>query len=138
MSSSLTMFGRAFALGALVAPDDYVAIANFEIALCRTVPPSNASAAQLIEPVATAYARQTYPTGSLYWAPSGFGEFYNTTLITWPQVEAEEWGLIRGYAIIDPVSTQCVQTGTIKNPFRATVGYVPKMEPGSVMLAIYD
>lgn len=138
MSSSFTMFGRSQMLRSMVTPDLFVPIDSFEIALTNTVPPANASEAQLVEPTAAAYVRQTYSTGSTYWAPSGFGEFYNTLLVTWPQVTVDSWGLIRGYAVVDPVSGQCVSVGSIQNPFQATVGYVPKLEPGSVMLGIYD
>lgn len=138
MSSTFTMFGRDHMLKAMVTPDAFVPIDELQVALCRSVPPANAVAAQLVEPVATAYVRQVYPTGALYWAPSGFGEYFNTAQITWPQVEVEEWGLIRGYALVDATSGQCVQVGTVKNPFRATVGYIPKFEPGTVMLGIYD
>lgn len=139
MSSTFTMFGRAHMLRAMVAPDLFTPIAQFEIALCRSVPPANAAASQLLEPPAgTTYVRMTYPTGSTYWAPSGFGEFYNTVQVLWPQVDTTEWGVIRGYAVIDPVSEQCVSVGTIQNPFRATVGFEPKLDPGTVMLGIYD
>lgn len=138
MPSTLTMFGRRFLMRALLTPDTYVPITEVEIALTRSIPVANAAASQLLEPTALSYARQTYPTGSIYWAPTNFGELYNTTLITFDQIQAEEWGWIRGYAIIDPTSQQCLDVGSLKVPFRGVIGMVPKLEPGSVMLGIYD
>lgn len=138
MSSNFTQYGQSQMLQALLTPDTFTTISSVEIALSRSVPPANANASQVLEPTATAYARQTYSTGSTYWAPTGFGPYYNTLLITFPQVDAEEWGLIRGYAVIEPISGQCLQVGSIKSPFRATTGYVPKLEAGTVVLGFIN
>ena len=55
------------------------------MALTQTIPPANASADQLVEPSAATYSRITYPVGPLYWAPTNFGELYNTLTIGGPR-----------------------------------------------------
>ena len=138
MASTFTQYGRALFLNAVFRPDSFTPVDEVEVALTRTVPPANASAAQLVEPDVASYTRQTYSTGSTFWAPSGFGEVYNTTLVQWAQIEADPWGLMRGWAVIDPVSEQCLGVGSIMRPFQATIGMVPKLDPGTLMLGIYD
>lgn len=138
MASTYTMFGRQLMQNALLRPDDFTPLTEIEVALCRSVPVANATADQLLEPTAAAYARQVYPVGQIFWAPTGFGEVYNTVLITFPQIETEPWGLLRGWAAVDPDSQQCISVGSIMSPFQGTVGMVPKLEPGTVMLGIYD
>jgi hypothetical protein len=138
MPSTFTMYARRQLLKSMFTPDQFLPIDEVSVALTRNIPPANATAEQLVEPEADAYARQTYATGSLYWAPTNFGELYNTLTITWDQIEAEEWGFVRGWAVVDEVSGQCLNVGTIMRPFRGVVGMVPKLEPGTLMLGIYD
>lgn len=138
MPSTFTMYARRQLLKSMFTPDDFTPVDEVSVALCRSVPPANASADQLVEPDAASYTRQTYATGSLYWAPTNFGELYNTLTVQWAKIEAEEWGFMRGWAVVDPVSGQCLNVGTIMRPFRGTVGMVPKLEPGTLMLGIYD
>jgi len=138
MPSTFTMYARRQLLKSMFTPDVFTPIDEVTVALCRNVPTANASADQLVEPSAESYARQTYPTGSLYWAPTNFGELYNTLTVTWPEIGAESWGFMRGWAVIDEESGQCLNVGTIMRPFPGTVGMVPKLEPGTLMLGIYD
>lgn len=138
MPSTFTMYARRQLLRAMFTPDAFTALEEVHVALTRTVPPANASEEQLVEPGAASYERQVYPTGSLYWAPTNFGELYNTLTVQWAQIEAEEWGFMRGWAVLDPVSGQCLNVGTIMRPFRGTVGMEPKLEPGTLMLGLYD
>lgn len=138
MPSTFTMYARRQLLKAMFTPEDFTAIEQVQVALCRTVPPANAAADQLVEPEADSYARQVYPTGALYWAPTNFGELYNTLTVQWDQIEVDKWGYMRGWAVLDPVSGQCLNVGSIMRPFLGEVGMVPKLEPGTLMLGIYD
>lgn len=138
MGATFTMFARAKMLQALLSPDTYSALSSLEVALTRSIPVTNATAAQLVEPTTGDYARQSYAADSAHWAPSGFGEYYNTLVVTFPQVTTEGWGLIRGWALIDTVSGQCVSVGSILDPFAATAGMVPRLDPGVLLLGLYD
>lgn len=137
MSSTFTMYGRQLLLRAVYTPDVYTALSTLEFALTRNVAPANATVAALIEPTPTEYVRQPYTLTSTYWAPSGFGEIYNTLKITWPQV-VTVWGMISGWALVEPVSGQCVAVGSVMESYQAIPGMIPYLDPGTVMLGIYD
>jgi hypothetical protein len=138
MSSPLTMYGAGLFLRAVLTPDVYVAPTGLQVALTRTVPPRNASADQLVEPTAAEYERQPYFLDGVHWAPTNFGELYNTTKITFAKVGTSGWGMISGWALLDPGSGQCLTVGSIMNPYQATAGMVPYLDPGSVVLGLYD
>jgi hypothetical protein len=122
----------------VLTPETFVPLGDLEIALCATVPPANASVAQLEEPTAASYARQVYPAGVEYWAPTEFGELYNTLTVEFPIVLEDSWGVVTGYALVDPVSGQCLSVGSLLEPYEATVGMVPRLEAGVLQLGIYD
>ncbi len=138
MPSTFTMYARRQLLRGMFTPDVVTALEEVQVALTRTIPPANATEEQLVEPEADSYARQTYFTGSLYWAPTNFGELYNTATVQWEQIGAEEWGFMRGWAVLDPISGQCLNVGSIMRPFRGITGMEPKLEPGTLMLGLYD
>jgi hypothetical protein len=138
MPSTFTMYARRQLLKAMFTPDDFIALDRVEVALTQTIPPANASADQLVEPGAATYSRITYPVGELYWAPTNFGELYNTLTVQWAEIAAEQWGFLRGWAVLDPVSGQCLNVGSIMRPFKGITGMVPKLEPGTLMLGLYD
>jgi hypothetical protein len=138
MPSTFTMYARRQLLQAMFTPDDFTALESVQVALTRTIPPANATEEQLVEPDADSYTRQSYPCGALYWAPTNFGELYNTLTVQWEQIASQEWGFMRGWAVLDPVSGQCLNVGTIIRPFRGITGMEPKLEPGTLMLGIYD
>ena len=137
MTTSITMFGREQLLRAYLTPDIFVPPTGLEVALTLTIAPRNASADQLNEPTAPEYARQPYPMDGAHWAPTGFGELYNTTLVTFPQV-ANLWGMLAGWALVETGSGQCIETGSIMSPYAPTQGMIPKMEPGTITIGIYD
>jgi hypothetical protein len=134
---SFTMVGRSLLLRAVFTPEAVTLPTEFEVALTRFVAPSNATAAQLVEPVGGGYVRQEYPVGLAAWAPTGFGSLYNTTKITFPQVSAT-WGLLAGWALVDPASGQCIDTGALKEPMATVVGMIPYVDPGALVLGIED
>lgn len=127
------MHGRSLLLGAVFTPDIMTLPTSLEVAMTRFVAPKNATAAQLVEPTGGSYERQPYEIGSAHWAPTGFGELYNTTKVTFPQVSAP-WGLIMGWALIDPDSGQCLNAGALKEPIATVIGMVPFIDPGALIL----
>ena len=138
MGSTFTMYGRGQMLKAILDPTSYAPINVFGVALCRYPPPNNASIDQIIEPdTSLGYARTTYPTTADMWIPTGFAEYYNLDEITFPQV-ASDWGLVSGWALLDNQAGQCVAVGSLANPFIATTGMIPRLDPGSIMLGLYD
>ena len=137
-SGTFTMFSRAKMLSGLLAPDTFVPLTSLLVALTRSIPVANSSALQLVEPTTGGYARQSYVANAAHWAPTGFGELYNTMVVTFPQVTAAGWGLIRGWGLIDPTSGQCISVGPIMDPFVATAGMVPRLDPGVILLGIYS
>lgn len=131
------MVGRSLLLRAVFTPEAVTLPTSLEVALTRFVAPANATAAQLVEPSGGDYARQPYQIGGAYWAPTGFGELYNTVKVTYPQVSAP-WGLITGWALIDPVSGQCLNTGALMEPMATVIGMIPFIDPGALILGIED
>ena len=138
MPSTFTMYARRQLLRGMFTPDVVTALEEVQVALTRTIPPANATEEQLVEPEAASYVRQTYFVGSMFWAPTNFGELYNTATVQWAQIGAEEWGFMRGWAVLDPISGQCLNVGSIMRPFRGITGMEPKLEPGTLMLGLYD
>jgi len=137
VAATFTMFGRAYLLSAVVTPDLFVAPTELHIALTNTVPTANSTVSQLLEPAAPSYARQVYGVSSELWYPSGFGEYYNSATITYPMV-TELWGRIAGWAAILPDIDECLTVGSIDDPYQTILGMVPRLDPGVVLLGIYD
>jgi hypothetical protein len=137
MPGNWTMYGRQLMICSLLTPDAVVALGSLQIALTTTVPVANASALQLEEPTGS-YQRQPYQASGTWWGPTGFGEIYNTHAVVFPTVTDASWGLIRGWALIDPVAGQCLAVGSIQDPFVADVGVAPQIEPGTLLLGNYD
>jgi hypothetical protein len=134
---SFTMYGRTLLLRAVFTPDAVTLPSALSVALTLTIPPANAVLEQLVEPVAASYVRQSIPLDAAHWAPTGFGELYNTIKVTFPQA-VTAWGLLTGWALLDPVSTQCVSAGALMEPFSAIIGAVPYVDPGALVLGIQD
>ena len=137
-TGTFTMFTRGILMRGLLAPDIHTPLTALQIALTRSIPVANATALQLVEPTTGGYVRQSYAVGSAWWSPSGFGEYYNTTVVTFPQVTLDGWGLIRGWAVIDPTSGQCISVGSVLDPFVASAGMIPRLDPGVILLGLYD
>jgi hypothetical protein len=137
VAATFTMFGRAYLLSAVVTPDLFTPPATLQIALTNTVPTANSTVTQLLEPTAPSYARQTYDVGSEHWYPSGFGEYYNSAAIVYPMV-TELWGRVAGWAAILPDIDECLTVGSIDDPYQTILGMVPRLDPGVVLLGIYD
>lgn len=131
------MYGRTLLLRAVFTPDAVTLPTSLKVCLTLTVPPANAVMEQLVEPPGLVYVRQTLPLDAAHWAPSGFGELYNTTTVTFPQV-VDSWGLLVGWALVDTVSTQCVSAGALKEPMATIPGMVPYVDPGALVLGIQD
>lgn len=134
---SFTMYGREILLRAIFTPDAVTLPTSLQVALTTSVPPANASMDQLVEPTAAEYARQTYAVNAASWAPTGFGDLYNAIKITYPQV-VDSWGLLVGWALVDPVAAQCLNAGPLLEPIATIAGMVPYVDPGSIVLGIAD
>lgn len=133
---SFTMYGADLLLRALFTPELVTLPTEVEVALTLTVPPRNATEAQLNEPIATtSYERQTYALNGTLWAPTGFGALYNTVKITYPQV-ATTWGMLNGWGLVDPVSGQLLNCGPLLDPIATIPGMIPFLDPATVMLGI--
>ena len=137
MGATWTMYCREAMLGSLLTPDTYVPLTTLELALTRAIPVANAYAGQLLEPEAVEYHRAPYAAAGSHWIPTGFGEYTNTLPMTFPTV-VTSWGLIVGWALVDPVSQQCLSVGSIQDPFVATAGMRPIIAPGVLLLGNYD
>lgn len=131
------MYGRTLLLRAVFTPELVTLPTELEVALTRTVAPANASEDQLVEPTLGGYARQVIALDGSHWAPNGFGDLYNTVTVTFPQVTVS-WGLITGWALVDPVATQCVNTGALMEPMSTVIGMIPYIDPGALVLGIGD
>lgn len=130
------MFGADLLVRAVFTPDAVTLPTSVDIALTLTVPPRNAVASQLVEPPGTSsYARQPYVLDSTHWAPTGFGGLYNTLKVSFPQV-IDSWGLLSGWALVDPVSGQLLNTGALTDPIATISGMIPFLDPATVMLGI--
>lgn len=137
MSSTFTMYGRQLMVALLLTPDAITPLTTMQVALTLTIPLANASQDQLVEPTAASYARQSYTLGSANWGATGFAELFNLGQIAFPRVD-EPWGVIRGWALVDPVAGQCLAVGSIDDPYEAVVGFVAQVDPGQLVLGIYD
>lgn len=130
------MFGADLLLRSLFTPELVTLPNHVMVAMTLTVPPRNATADQLIEPLAAStYARQYYALGGAKWAPTGFGSLYNTTKISYPQV-ATTWGLLTGWALVEPISGQLLNCGALLDPIATIPGMIPFLDPATVMLGI--
>lgn len=138
MSGSLTMWGRERVLEAFFMPDVFVPVTSVEIALCLALPSYTATGADLIEPDAGEYARVTMGMSSADWGLTGFGEVVNLNEIIFPQVAANFWALIFAWAMVDPVSDQCIHVAQIANPFQPMQGMIPRFGAGMINTGIYD
>ena len=134
---SWTMFGREGMLGAYLTPDTVVPLGALQVALTRSIPVANAAANQLIEPNTGGYARAAYYANGAHWSPTGFGEYANSLPIVFPEITAS-WGLIVGWALIDPVSGQCITVGEIADPYVAEMSTIAVISPGVLVLGSYD
>ena len=135
--SGWSMHGRQEMLKAFLTPDVFVPMSSLQLALTRTIPVANATPGQLVEPVGGGYIRAWYLADSNHWAPTGFGEYYNTNTLSFPTV-AESWGLIVGWALVYPGIPECIAMGKVKNPFIAEAGMTPTVAPGVLLLGNYD
>jgi hypothetical protein len=137
---TFTMYGRTLLLRSVFTADVVTVPASLEVALTNTVPPANSAEDQLVEPdsATTNYVRQTYALTSVQWAPSGFGDLYNTLKISYPQVGSPAWGVLNGWALVDPVSGQCVNAGALLEPIATVTGMIPFLDPGTLVLGIAD
>lgn len=108
------------------------------LALCSVVPQANATGDQLLEPVAGGYARAVYETGTDRWAPSGYGEVYNTRRLVFDEA-VSDWGLIAGWALVDsPNSGLTLAVGSVLTPTFVVAGVTPVAEVGSITAGLYD
>jgi hypothetical protein len=131
------MYGRQLMLKAVYTPDDFTPITEVEVALTRSIAPNNVAVSQLVEPTAPEYVRQPYPLDVAHWSPTSFGELYNSLTLTWPQVTVY-WGWVSGWAIIEPVANQVLNAGALLAPFDGALGVVPFLDPGTLVLGLYD
>lgn len=138
MSGSLTMWAREQMLTSFFRRDAFTVVPTVQVALCRALPNYTATSSQLVEPVASGYARQNITLTAANWALTGFGEISNVPSITFGTVGTTSWGLIVAYAIVDPVSGNCVQVGQVGNPMEPLQGMIMRLGPGMVTIGIYD
>jgi hypothetical protein len=138
VSATFTMYGRMVLLLAYWNPDTFTPLDHTQICLCLDVPPSNASEDQLVEPATLdGYARIDYPMDAAHWPDSGFAELYNAEAFAFPHVD-DDWGLIQGWAILDPVAGECLAVGGFAEPFFASLGMDPLIEAAGITLGLYD
>lgn len=138
MSGSITMWGREQMLDAFFRRDLFTAVANVQVALCQSLPSYTATSAELVEPTAPEYARVSVPLTSTYWGTTGFGEIVNRTDVVFPAVALTSWGLIFAWALIDPVSGQCINVGQIANAIEPLQGMSLTFSSGMIATGIYD
>jgi hypothetical protein len=130
------MYGADLMLRLLFAPTTVTRPASAQVALCLNIPPRNAVATQMSEPApATSYARVSYSLDSTKWAATGFGSLYNTSPVTFPKVTGA-WGVLMGWALVDPGSGQLLSAGQLTDPIQTSNGMVPVLGAGSIILGI--
>lgn len=142
MSLVMTTYGRQLLLDYFFTPAEAVTVSTLYVCYCNNVPESNADGSELTEPdpVLTGYARQAYPLDGDHWAPTGFGEVFNTDTRTFPNVDSE-WGLIQGIAFATAaiVGTGSVLlVGSVAEPFQPEVGTAPIFGVGDATVGLYE
>ena len=132
------MYGGDMMLKLLFAPTTVTRPTSVQIALSRTIPPRNAMANQLVEPSGTGvtYARQSIALDATHWAPTGFGSMYNRTKVAFPKVTTALWGLVVGWALVDPNNSQLLAAGPLSVPVQTTQGMVPILDAGTIILGV--
>jgi hypothetical protein len=133
---SFTMYGSDLLLRLLLTPEVVTAPTSLEVALTLSVPPRNATMAQLVEPADT-YVRQSIVLDATAWVPTGFGPFYNANQVDFPQV-VESWGLVVGWALVYAAAGECVNAGALMEPIATVPGMVPYVSPGALLLGLQD
>ena len=118
-------------------PDAFTPPSEVQIALTTKVPLANSSVDELAEPIADEYVRQTYPIGDAYWDETGFGELFNLEVVIFPTV-LTTWGTIRGWAMVNQETNQCMVVGELINSFIAVTGMVPILDAGVITIGIYE
>jgi hypothetical protein len=133
---SFTMYGADMMLRLMFAPTSVTRPTTAAVALCLNVPPRNAVATQIAEPPSSStYARQNYAMSSSWWASTGFGSLYNTSRITFPSV-VDPWGVLMGWALVDPNTGQLLSAGQLTDPIQSAKGMVPILDVGAIILGI--
>jgi hypothetical protein len=139
MPNTMTMYTRDLGVRRLFTPDDAPELNGpLQVALTRSVAPNNVDISQIVEPSDPLYERQDYPLGSGYWAPTGFGGLYNTQQVQWAMVQEDSWGLIAGWVLIEPISQEVLNTGSLLRPYEAITGNTPTLPPGAMIVGFSD
>jgi hypothetical protein len=136
--STLSTYTRAQMLRSVFIPDLFVPTTVVKICLTSQIPLNNSSVAELVEPTAeSGYVAQDYTMGSAFWEESGFGELYNLNQIIFPTA-LTSWGVIAGWAMVDPDNNEVLACGELLNPFIAAIGMTPALDSGTITIGIYE
>ena len=138
MPNTLTMYARDLGIRALFTPEDVIPLGALQVALTSTVAPNNADVSQLVEPSNDLYERQDYGLGIAFWGPTGYGSLFSTQEVAWETVLEDSWGMIAGWALIDPTTEQVINTGAINTPYEASTGTTPRLPAGSMVVGFTD
>lgn len=111
---------------------------SMKIALTRKAPSANSSVAQLDEPVAMGYARQTIGLDTASWALTISGEVGNVNQIYFPTATGT-WGVLTGWALISVEASPIVcAVGTLVTPYRAVATRRVYVPPNGLVVGLYD
>lgn len=141
MSLVLTTFGRQAMVNQWWVRDLADSVTSVWVCYTVNVPPGNADGTQLDEPPGTAgYSRLEIPLDSGHWAPTGFGEIFNS-LEDFFSAPTSDWGYISGIALTDDSGIglgNVYATGEVAEPFRCPIGTTPLLEVGAVTIGLYE
>lgn len=141
MSLVLTTFGRQAMVTQWWVRDLADSTSSVWVAYTVTVPPGNADGTQLDEPdPAHGYARLEIPLNSSHWAPTGFGEIFNSLSDTF-STPTSDWGYISGLALLDDATVgagHVIATGEVAEPFRCPAGITPVVNVGDITIGLYE
>ena len=137
MSGTLTVAFRSRLLRHIFMDED-LGFIQFELALTKKVPSSNASPTQLDEPIGMSYARQPIALGDLNWDMSLSGEATNSGTLYFPTATGN-WGVLTGWALITDEDTPIVAAvGSLVQPYRVLTDIRPYLPVGGLVVGLHD
>lgn len=112
---------------------------QLQFALTRRIPPANAAANQLDEPVGLSYARvSTVFPSSVVWLGGPSDEMTLNVALLFPTATGT-WGTINGWAMVSNGATPLVlATGQVPRPLRVISGIRPRLPIGAVSFSLLD
>lgn len=138
MPAGNTQWANQQMLAAFYSPDTFVPITSAQLALCLAMPVRTATVDLIQEVTAPEYTRATLPMSAATWVGTGFGELTNRNDIVYPTVTSDTWGGVVAWALLDPVSGNCMNVGSLDNPNEPLVGQTVRIFAGTLVIGIYD